>query len=86
MSCKHPRIIINEMGTSFTNHSRSTNGEWSHFSSVGDYTGILQVYCPDCNIRRTVNKDKAPRWLKIYLSEFGVTCLYTRTDLRNSHR
>ncbi len=59
--CKHKNIVIIEHGTAYTNHVRE-DGEWSHQSTLGDYTGIIEVECLDCGLSAQYGK-RRPKWL-----------------------
>lgn len=71
--CTHAHIVIQEVGTAFTNHVRTEDG-WIHESDVGDYTGRLHVQCYDCGYSNVYWRfaKKHPKWLREALNELGL--------------
>jgi len=67
--CKHENISIIEYGTAYTNHIREMNGKWNHFSNTGDYTGIIEVKCYECDLQHRYTK-RRPKWLKKRMDEY----------------
>lgn len=62
MRCKHEFINITEFGTSWTHHELE-EGEWSHHSDIGSYTGTIDVHCYDCGLEKTYHSSNRPKWL-----------------------
>ena len=67
--CRHPNISIVEIGLAYTDHDRENDGTWSHCSRLGDYTGKLVVYCPDCELHKEYSSTRLPKWLNEMLQE-----------------
>lgn len=61
--CRHDNVEITEFGTSATTHLRSSAGCWDHDSDFGDYTGIIEVYCPECGYKRRFGQ-RRPKWVQ----------------------
>ncbi len=67
--CKHEFVRIIEVGSAQTTHDRERDGEWSHSSDFGYYTGIVLVDCWDCGLKGKYGK-RRPKWLVERLQEF----------------
>ncbi len=70
MRCKHQNIEIIEYMTASTWHKRVGDKEWLHDSDVGDYTGTVEVHCPDCGLRRIYGRESRPKWLREMMRDF----------------
>lgn len=66
--CKHDCVGITEFGTSATTHYRDDDGSWSHDSDFGDYTGVIEVECPDCGYKRRFGQ-RRPKWVEKLMAE-----------------
>ena len=66
--CTHDNVEITELGASITTHLRNDDGSWDHDSDFGDYTGVIEVYCPDCEHKYRFGQ-RRPRWVEKFMAE-----------------
>lgn len=68
MKCKHSRLTIKELWSSYFEHQRYPDGDWSSYAADGESTGVVIVSCRDCGYQRRFTK-RRPRWVARMLAE-----------------
>ena len=68
MRCKHYNVEIYELYLTRTAHFFSDGEVVGHSCDPeGDYTGAVDVECPDCGMSKRFRGSRKPKWLRKYL-------------------